>query len=52
MNFDGVGKGNPSMTGMGGVIRDSDNNITQLYTGSIGKSTKNAVEFRALEIDL
>jgi ribonuclease HI len=40
------------MTGMGGVIRDSGENIIWLYTDSMGKSTNNAVEFEALEIGL
>jgi ribonuclease HI len=40
------------MTGMGGVIRDSDGNIIRLYAGSMGNSTNNAAEFGALEIGL
>jgi hypothetical protein len=52
LNFDGVAKGNLGMTGMGGVIRDSGGNIIQLYTRSMGNSTKNAAEFRALDIGL
>jgi hypothetical protein len=52
LNFDGAEKGNPGMTGMGGVIRDSGGNIIRLYAGSMGKSTNNAVEFGALEIGL
>jgi hypothetical protein len=52
LNFNGVTKGNPGMTRMGGVIRDSGGNIIWLYVGSMGKSTKNTVEFRALEIGL
>jgi hypothetical protein len=52
LNFDGVEKGNPVMTRMGGVIRDSGGNIIWLYARSMGKSTNNAVEFGALEIGL
>jgi ribonuclease HI len=52
LNFDGASKGNPGMTGMGGVIRDSDGNIIWLYAGSLGNSTNNAAEFRALETGL
>jgi ribonuclease HI len=52
LNFDGAEKGNPGMTRMGGVIRDSGDNIIQLYVGSMGKSTNNAAKFRALEIGL
>ena len=33
-------------------MRDSDGNIIQMYTGSMGNSTNNAVEFGALEIHL
>jgi hypothetical protein len=52
LNFDGAAKGNPGMTGMGGVIRDSGGNIIRLYAGSMGNSTNNAAEFGALEFDL
>jgi ribonuclease HI len=52
LNFDGVEKGNPRMTGMGGVIKDSDGNIIWLYARSMENSTKNAVEFGSLEIGL
>jgi ribonuclease HI len=47
-----VAKGNPGVAGMGGVIRDSGGNIIQLYVGSMGNSTKNVVEFGALELGL
>jgi ribonuclease HI len=40
------------MTGMGGVIRDSEGNIISLYARSLGNSTNNAVEFGALELSL
>jgi ribonuclease HI len=52
MNFDGASKGNPGWTRMGGVIRDSKGNIIRLYTGSLGNSTNNVMEFRSLETDL
>jgi ribonuclease HI len=52
LNFDGAAKGNPGMTGMGGVIRDSGGNIIRLYAGSMGNSTNNAAEFGALELGL
>jgi ribonuclease HI len=52
LNFDGAAKGNLGMIGMGGVIRDSGSNIIRLYVGSMGKSTNNAAEFKALEISL
>jgi ribonuclease HI len=47
-----VTKGNPGVVGIGGVMRDSDGNIIQMYAGSMGNSTNNAVEFGALEIRL
>ena len=37
---------------MGGMIRDSCGNIIWLFTGSMGKSTNNAIEFGALELGL
>jgi ribonuclease HI len=37
---------------MGGVIRDSGDNIIRLYTGSMGKSTNNVGKFSVLEIGL
>jgi ribonuclease HI len=40
------------VAGAGGVIRDSGGNIIQLYAGSMGNSTNNAVEFGALELGL
>jgi hypothetical protein len=52
LNFDGVAKGNLGRTGLGGVIGDSKGNIIQLYTGSLGNSTNNVAEFRALETGL
>jgi ribonuclease HI len=52
LNFDGAEKGNPGMTRMGRVIRDSGGNIIRLYAGSLGNTTNNAAEFRALELSL
>ena len=52
MNFDGEAKGNPRRIGLGGVIRDNKGNIIQLYARSLGNSTNNAAEFRALETGL
>jgi ribonuclease HI len=37
---------------MGGVIRDNKGNIIRLYAGSLGNSTNNVAEFRALETGL
>jgi hypothetical protein len=52
LNFDRVEKGNPGVAGMGGVIRDSDGNVIQLYAGSMGNSTNNTTKFGALELGL
>jgi ribonuclease HI len=49
INFDRELKGNPGRTSMGGVIRDSQERIIQLYTRSLGNSTNNATKFGALE---
>jgi ribonuclease HI len=40
------------MTGMGGVIRDSDGNIIHLYAESLENSTSNVAEFGSLETGL
>jgi ribonuclease HI len=40
------------MTRMRGVIQDSDRNIIRLYAKSLGNTTINTVEFKALETDL
>jgi ribonuclease HI len=40
------------VAGTRGVIRDSGGNIIQLYAGSMGNSTNNTTEFRALELGL
>ena len=37
---------------MGGVIRDSEGNIIQLYAGSLRNSTNNTAKFRSLETGL
>jgi ribonuclease HI len=52
MNFDGVSKGNPGQTGMGGVIRNNKGNIIRMYAGSLGNSTNNVMEFGSLETGL
>jgi hypothetical protein len=52
LNFDGATKGNPGMTRMGGVIRDSGGNIIRLFAGSMGKSTNNVAKFGAMELSL
>jgi ribonuclease HI len=45
-------KGNPGRTSLGGVIKDNKGNIIRLYAVSLGNTTNNAAEFRALEIGL
>jgi ribonuclease HI len=37
---------------MGGIIRDNKGNIIQMYAGSLGNSTNNVMEFRAMETSL
>ena len=49
LNYDGTAKGNPGVTGVGGVFRNYKGNILWIYDGNIGKATKNTVELLALE---
>ena len=48
MNFDGASKGNPGQVGFGGIFRNSDGNILQIYYGSIGINSKNSAELEGL----
>ena len=48
MNFDGVAKGTPSATGFSGVCRNVEGEILQVFHGSIGFNTNNAVELEGL----
>eukprot|EP00253_Pinus_taeda_P009198 PITA_09198 len=48
LNFDGASKGNPGITGYGGVIRNAQGIPLQVYYGSIGWNTNNAAELEGL----
>eukprot|EP00253_Pinus_taeda_P025774 PITA_25774 len=48
LNFDGASKGNPGITGYGGVIRNSQGIPLKVYFGSIGWNTNNAAELDGL----
>eukprot|EP00253_Pinus_taeda_P002060 PITA_02060 len=48
LNFDGASKGNPGITGYGGIIRNSQGNSLKIYFGSIGWNTNNAAELEGL----
>eukprot|EP00253_Pinus_taeda_P017519 PITA_17519 len=48
LNFDGASKGNPGITGYGGVIRNSQGIPLKFYFGSIGWNTNNAAELEGL----
>jgi len=48
LNFDGASKGNPGITGYGGVIRNSQGIPLKVYFGSIGWNTNNAAELEGL----
>eukprot|EP00253_Pinus_taeda_P008598 PITA_08598 len=52
LNFDGASKGNPGITGYGGVIRNSQGIPLKIYFGSIGWNTNNAAELEGLLLGL
>lgn len=47
-NVDGLAKGKPGPTGIGGVLRDSGNNIIVKFAASVGIRDSNEVEFMVL----
>ena len=49
VNIDGAFKGNPGLAGFGGVIRDEQGQIKEIFHGHLGKATNNMVELMALE---
>eukprot|EP00253_Pinus_taeda_P009771 PITA_09771 len=49
LNFDGASRGNPSMAGIGGVLRNQHGEILHIYYKALGESTNNEMEFAALE---
>ena len=46
--FDGASKGNPGMTGVGGVIFDPGGNKKEDFAWGLGRSTNNHAEWLAL----
>ena len=52
LNFYGAAKGNPGPVGIGGAIRNSEGNILEVFWGSIGESTNNVAEIKALLVGL
>jgi len=49
VNIDGVSKGNPGLASFGGVIRDEQERIKEIFHGHLGKATNNMAELMALE---
>lgn len=48
LNFYGASKGNLGLAGFGGILRNSDGNILQIYYGSIGINSNNSEELEGL----
>ena len=48
-NIDGTSKGNPGMVGFGGVIRDEQGCIKDIFHSHLGVATNNMAELMALE---
>lgn len=49
LNFDGASRGNPGLTGIGGILRNSEGEIQYIYSRALGEGTNNEMEFAALE---
>ncbi|XP_059078221.1 uncharacterized protein LOC131876762 [Cryptomeria japonica] len=49
LNFHGASRGNPSKAGYGAVLRDEYGSFLQAIYESIGETTNNKAEIRALE---
>lgn len=49
LNFDGASRGNPSLAGIGGVIRNQAGEILHIYCKGLGEITNNEMEFAVLE---
>jgi len=45
---DGASKGNPGESGIGVILKDTNNNILKTLYGHIGKTTNNIAEYKAL----
>lgn len=48
-NIDGASKGNPGMTGHGGVLRDEKGSIIFMFYCHLGKATNNMAKLMAME---
>eukprot|EP00253_Pinus_taeda_P006734 PITA_06734 len=48
LNFDGASKGNPGPAGFGGVIRNHNGALLQIFFGNIGWDTNNSAELEGL----
>eukprot|EP00253_Pinus_taeda_P007130 PITA_07130 len=48
LNFDGASKGNPGTIGFGGIIRNHEGSLLQIYFGNIGWDTNNSAELEGL----
>ena len=46
--FDGAAKGNPGLSGCGGVITDANDNLISCYAWGLGNGTNNKAEFCGL----
>lgn len=49
INIDGASKGNPGMDGFGGVIRDEQGRIMDIFHSHLGTATNNMAKPMALE---
>ena len=49
VNIDGASKGNPGLAGFGGVTRDEQGRIKEIFYSHLGKATNNMAELMALE---
>eukprot|EP00253_Pinus_taeda_P015014 PITA_15014 len=49
VNIDGASKENPGLASFGGVIRDEQGQIKEIFHGHLGKATNNMEELMALE---
>ncbi|XP_059076357.1 uncharacterized protein LOC131875735 [Cryptomeria japonica] len=52
LNFDGASRGNPGISGIGAVIRDSSRQLMGGLFGSLGFATNNEAKIRALATGL
>ena len=48
LNFDGASKGNPCLSGFGGIFRNHAGKILLIYHGNIGHNSNKATELEGL----